>query len=297
MIPEIEAKTLIQRVHKRSNSWFGVEYNMNIYRGCNHGCIYCDSRSDCYHVSNFDQVTLKKDALSMLSKELLSKRIKGVLGIGSMSDPYNPFEASLKITRQALQIVHDTGFGISLITKSHLITRDIDILQKIHQKQSVIIKVTITCASDVLSQKIEPFASPSSKRFSIIKQMSDAGIFCGVLLMPILPFINDTPENINNIVSLAAKAGAKFIYPMFGVTLRDSQRDYFYQQLDILYPGLSRRYSTTYGQSYSCWSPRYKELSAIFVAACDRYHLLYRMPDIIEAYKKQGPQPEQLSLF
>lgn len=297
MIPEIEAKTLIQHVSGKRTHWFGLDYNMNIYRGCSHGCIYCDSRSECYGVPNFDQVTVKKDALTMLSKELLSKRKKGVLGIGSMSDPYNPYEKKLQITRQALQIIHDTNFGISLITKSHLITRDIDILQKISAKQSVIVKVTITCADDALSKQIEPYVSPSSQRFEIVRQMHDAGIFCGVLLMPILPFINDTTENIRNIVRLAAKAGAKFIYPMFGVTMRDIQRDHFYQKIDALYPLLSQKYEQVFQQQYSCWAPNYKELGKVFVEECKKQHILYTMPDIIAAYKKEVPPMEQLTLF
>lgn len=297
MIPEIDAKTLIQHVSNKREQWFGLDYNMNIYRGCNHGCIYCDSRSECYYVPNFDQVTIKKDAISMLSKELLSKRRKGVLGIGSMSDPYNAFEKELKITRQALKVISATGFGISLATKSSLITRDIDILQEINKHQSTIIKVTITCADDTLSKKIEPFASPSSERFEAVKTMNDAGIFCGVLLMPILPFINDTPDNIKRIVQQAAKSGAKFIYAMFGLTLRDIQRDYFYNKIDLLYPGMSKQYDNMFHQQYSCWSPRYKELGKIFVEECKRYNILYTMPDIIASYKKTNPKAEQLSLF
>ncbi|MFV0396022.1 MAG: radical SAM protein [Coprobacillaceae bacterium] len=297
MIPEIEAKTLIQHVGKKSLHWFAVDYNMNIYRGCSHGCIYCDSRSECYRVPNFDQVTLKKNALTMLSKELLSKRKKGVLGIGSMSDPYNPYEKKLEITRQALQIVHDTNFGISIITKSHLITRDIDIFKKIQAKQSVIIKLTITCADDDMSKKIEPFASPSSKRFEALKQLSDAGLFCGILLMPILPFINDTNENIIQIVEKAAASGVKFIYGMFGVTLRDIQRDHFYKQLDTLFPGVSEQYKQYFGDQYSCSSPRYKELQRVYIETCKKHNILYKMSDIIKAYKKQETEPEQLSLF
>jgi DNA repair photolyase len=295
MIPIIETKTLVQHVASSRSEWFGLDYNMNIYRGCNHGCIYCDSRSDCYNIPNFDQVTVKKDALTMLSKELLSKRKKGVLGIGSMSDPYNPFEKQLEITRKALKIIDATGFGISLITKSHLVVRDLDILENINKKQSVIINITITCAEDMLSKKIEPNAPPSSKRFECIKQLSTAGIFCGVLVMPILPFINDTSDNIKRIVELSAAAGAKFVYPMFGVTLRDTQRTHFYNMADKLYPDISKKYKQTFHQQYTCWSPKYKELGNVFVRECKKHNMLYTMPDIIDAYKKQEAQVEQLS--
>ncbi len=295
MIPTIEAKTLVQHVAGKRNEWFGLDYNINIYRGCNHGCIYCDSRSDFYNIPNFDQVTVKKDAFTMLSKELLSKRKKGVVGIGSMSDPYNSFEKQLKITRNALKIINDTGFGISLMTKSHLVVRDLDILQSINKTQSVIVCITITCADDLLSKKIEPNASLSSKRFECIKQLSDAGIFCGVLLMPILPYINDNSENIKRIVQLAAAAGAQFIYPMFGVTLRDTQRTYFYQMIEKLYPNISKKYKQTFHQQYACWSSNYKELGSVFVRECKIYDMLYTMPAIINAYKKKEPQIEQLS--
>lgn len=295
MIPEIEAKTLIQHVSGKRSEWFGLDYNMNIYRGCNHGCIYCDSRSDCYNIPNFDQVSVKKDALTMLSKELQSKRKKGVLGIGSMSDPYNLFERQLEITREALKIIDDMGFGISLSTKSDLVVRDLDILQNMNRKQSVIIKITITCADDILSKKIEPFAPPSSKRFECIKQLSDAGIFCGVLMMPILPYINDTTDNIKRVVELSAAAGAKFVYPMFGVTLRDTQRSHFYHMADRLYPNMSKQYKQTFHQQYTCWSSKYKELGSIFITECKKQDILYTMPDIINAYKKEVPQVEQLS--
>lgn len=295
MIPIIEAKTLVQHVASNRSEWFGLDYNMNIYRGCNHGCIYCDSRSDCYNIPNFDQVTVKKDALTMLSKELLSKRKKGVLGIGSMSDPYNPFEKQLEITREALIIIDATDFGISLITKSHLVVRDLDILENINKKQSVIINITITCAEDMLSKKIEPNAPPSSKRFDCIKQLSNAGIFCGVLVMPILPFINDTSDNIKRIVELSAAAGAKFVYPMFGVTLRDTQRTHFYNMADKLYPDISKKYKQTFHQQYTCWSSKYIELGNVFVRECKKHNMLYAMPDIIDAYKKQEAQVEQLS--
>lgn len=299
MIPEIEAKTLVYNVSKKSKHWFAYDYNMNLYRGCSHGCIYCDSRSECYGIDDFDMVRVKKDAISKLSKELLTKRKKGVLAIGSMSDPYNPFERELEITRQALDIIEKTNFGLSIITKSPLITRDIDILKKITAKQDCLIKMTVTCANDSLSKIIEPRVAPSSARFKALKELSANGLFCGVLLMPILPYINDTEENIRTIVQLAAKANVKFIYTMLGVTLRDRQRTHYYQEIDKLSPGLSSLYINQFQNQYSCSARNHQYLYQVFVEECQKYHLLYKMKDIIKAYKTHtyNSSHQQLSLF
>lgn len=295
MIEEIHAKKLIQKVKFNSN-WFYVDYNMNLYRGCHHGCIYCDSRSDCYHVENFDQVKVKKDTTTMLSKELLSKRKKGIVGIGAMSDTYNYYEKKLEVTKSALEIIRQTGFGVCIATKSPLIARDKHLIKQIADNYSAIVKITITCSDDALSKKIEPNVAVSSKRFAALKELSDEGIFCGVLLMPLLPFINDTPENIISIVKKSYESGAKFIYPMFGVTLRNNQRDYFYLKLDQEFPNLTNKYKRIYQDNYICNSPHVKELGRIFVKECKRYGLLYKMNDIINAYKPKELIVEQLSL-
>ena len=290
-----EAKTILSN-KKDGKYWFGEDFNMNIYRGCSHGCIYCDSRSDCYGVSNFDVVKPKKDALLILEKELRSKRTKGVVGIGSMSDSYNPLENILFLTRGVIELLNKYGFGLSLSTKSALIERDIDVLKKLNETENVIVKFTITCSDDFLSKKIEPFSSLSSERFRALKKISDEGIFVGVLLMPILPFINDTEDNIRNIIKRSFESGAKFIYPFFGVTLRDNQRDYFYGQLDILYSNLKHKYIKTFGNSYKCDSNNASKLYNFFVEECKRYGLLYKMDDIINAYKNKK-KDEQISLF
>ena len=296
---EIIAKTILSKKDKNAGKmWFGTMYNMNLYRGCSHGCIYCDSRSDCYKVENFDQVKPKKDALIILEKELRKKRDKGVIGIGSMSDSYNPLERALDITRGALELIHKYGFGISLETKSTLIERDIDILKKINEKNNVIIKLTITCADDMLSSKIEPYTNVSSERFSTLKKLAEAGICAGVLLMPILPYINDTIDNIKGIVKLSYENNAKFIYPGFGVTLRNNQRSYFYDQLDKLYPNLKQKYISEYGLSYSCKSKYGKKLSGVFIEECNKYGILYKMNDIIKLYQVNiNNDDKQLTLF
>ena len=295
---EIEAKTILSKKDKDAGKcWFGTMYNMNLYRGCSHGCIYCDSRSDCYKIDNFDQVKPKKDVLLILGRELASKCEKGVIGIGSMSDSYNPLEKSLEITRGALKLIYKYGFGISLETKSSLIERDIDILKKINENSDVIIKFTITCANDLLASKIEPYTNVSSERFATLKKISAVGICTGVLLMPILPYINDTEDNIKEIVRLAYENGAKFIYPYFGVTLRDNQRGYFYEKLDSLFPELKKKYIVEYGLTYDCKSRYYKNLSKVFIEECNKYGLLYEMGDIIKLYQTNKNSVEQMTLF
>lgn len=292
---QVEAKSILS-TNKNGNFWFGNDYNINLYRGCCHGCIYCDSRSNCYQIENFDTVRSKKDALIILNKELRSKKKKGVVGIGAMSDTYNPFEQQEELTRGALKLIEHYFFGISLETKSDLIIRDIDLFQKIAEKNNVIIKMTITCADDELSKKIEPNVCVSSKRFAAIKKLSDAGLFTGILMTPLLPLINDGEENIKMIVRKAYESGARFVFSMFGVTLRENQRDYYYAQLDKLYPGLSFQYRQTYKNQYMCNITRKDYKMHLFEKECQKYGLLYRMEDIIKAYKKET-DIQQLQLF
>jgi DNA repair photolyase len=289
------AKTIISG-YAENNFWFGNNYNMNIYKGCCHGCIYCDSRSDCYQVENFDEVRTKENALAIIQRELKSKRRTGVIGTGAMSDPYNPFEKELKLTRGALELINRHRFGISITTKSNLVLRDIDILKAISQHSPVLINVTITAAEDKLSKKIEQNVAVSSERFATIKKLSQEGIFTGILLMPVLPFIEDTTENITSIIKQAHNSGAKFIYAGFGVTLRQNQRDWYYRKLDENFPGLKQKYVKQFGNAYSCTSPNSKELLKLFKKECDSLGIIYKMEEIIKAYK-QGYVKNQLSMF
>lgn len=291
----IPAKTIISG-YAENNTWFGCNYNMNIYKGCCHGCIYCDSRSECYGVENFDEIRAKENALAIIEQELKSKRKKGVVGTGSMSDPYNPFEKEYGLTRGALKLINKYGFGISIMTKSDLIVRDIDILKEISEHSPVLALITVTAADDRLCGKIEPRAPLSSQRFEAVKKLSEAGINIGILLMPVLPFIEDTKENISAIIELSGKNGAKFIFPSFGVTLRQNQRDWFYAGLDESFPSVKDKYIESFGDSYECHSPKSKELWELFRQECDRLGILYRMSDIICAYK-QAYEDGQLSLF
>jgi DNA repair photolyase len=291
----ISAKTIISG-YNANNSWFGNNYNMNIYKGCCHGCIYCDSRSECYHVENFDEVRAKENALTLIERELKSKRKTGVIGTGAMSDPYNPFEKELKLTRGALELINRYRFGISIDTKSDLISRDIDILKTISHHSPVLIKMTITTADDFLCKKIEPNVAISSERFATIKKLSDKGVFAGILLMPVLPFLEDNEENISSIIKLAHENGAKFIYPAFGVTLRQNQREWYYRKLDEHFPSIKRKYIQQYGNAYQCHSPKAKELWRLFQGECDRLGILYKMDEIIQNYKHMY-HDAQLSLF
>lgn len=292
----VPAKTIVTRT--KDPNWFGLDYNMNIYRGCCHGCIYCDSRSECYRIDQFDRVRAKENALQTIRNDLRRKVRSGIVGTGAMSDPYNPFEEELQLTRHALELLSAYGFGSAIATKSDLILRDLDILKEIQEQSPVLIKMTITTSDDKLCKQIEPGVCPSSQRFAALQTIAQNGIFCGILLMPVLPFLEDNEENVLSIVRLAQESGVRFIYPAFGMTLRQNQRDWYYQKLDEQFPGqnLKERYMKQYGDRYRCTSPRAAALYHKFAHACDRAGILYRMRDIISAYK-QGYANSQLTFF
>lgn len=293
-VPTVPAKTIVTRT--KNNAWFGTDYTMNLYRGCCHGCIYCDSRSECYQIEAFDSVRVKENALLLVERELRAKRKKGLIGTGSMSDPYNPWEKTLALTRGALQLIERYQFGVAIATKSPLVQRDADVLNRIGEKAPAIVKMTITTAEDALCQKIEPHVAPASKRFEALEALSRAGIYCGILLMPLLPYINDTKENVLAIVQRAADCGVKFIYPGFGVTLRDTQQLYFYQQLDRLFPGIKAHYLAM-GNSYVYPSPKAQRLMDVFQTACEENGIVYRMAEIIKQSQRDNTKIEQLSFF
>lgn len=291
----IPAKTIISS-YVANNTWFGLNYNMNIYKGCCHGCIYCDSRSECYHVENFDEVRAKENTLAIIERDLKSKRKTGVVGTGAMSDPYNTFEKEYQLTRGALSLINNYRFGVSIATKSDLITRDIDVLKEIQVHSPVLIKISITTCDDDLCKKIEPKVAISSKRFAAVKELSGQGIFTGILLMPVLPFLEDNEENISGIIRFAHESGAKFIYPGFGVTLRQNQRAWYYKKLDEKFPYIKQKYVQQFGNVYECHSPKAEALRQLFQKECDSYGMLYKMEDIIKGYR-QGYGGTQLSLF
>ena len=276
MINEIEAKSILL-YNKNPQNWFGVHYYLNIYRGCTHGCIYCDTRSECYKIDNFDkEINVKINAVNLLTKELAKKRKKGLIGFGSTTDPYIPLEAKYRLTREALKIVRDYHNPLFLLTKSDLVLSDIDIISEINNDTSACIAFTITTANDKLASIIEPNAPKPSSRFKAMKTLTDKGIKCGILIMPVLPFITDKKENIEEIVCNASLSGVSFIYFYPALTLRDRQRDYFYQHIS---DNLKKKYISTYGSSYNCNALNYRELMNYFNDLCIKYNIKYDMQD------------------
>lgn len=292
----VPAKTIVTTKPNSGADWFGTKYNMNIYRGCNHGCIYCDSRSECYRIENFDTVCAKEDALRIIRDDLRRKVQTGVVATGSMSDPYNPHEKESLLTRHALELISSFGFGAAIATKSDLICRDIDVLQEIQQHSPVLCKITLTTTDDALAKKIEPFAPSPSARLEALAKLSEAGIPTCVLLMPVLPFITDSEENIRGLIEKAHQCGVQSIYAGLGVTMRDIQRNHFYQNLDKHFPGLKEKYIARYGTRYSCTAPNVKKLWSVFANTCNQYDIAFQMKHIIRRYQ-HGYYNGQLSLF
>ncbi len=288
---EIQAKTILATIG-HPDGIFGMKYNMNLYRGCQHRCIYCDSRSACYEIENFDgDILVKANALELLEKELPRKRVKGVVGTGSMNDPYMPLEKQVKLTGRALELLARFGFGVHINTKSDLVTRDIERLQRIGRVHATV-AFTITTADDALSRKVEPGAPTSSARFRAMRSLADSGITVGACMMPVLPFLEDNPENITAIVEQTVENGGSFILPWFGMSMRDRQREYFYEQLDRLFPGLRPKYERAFGLRYECPARNAKTLADHFYRLCAQHGLGTRVPPMpgVES-------PKQLSLF
>ncbi|MFO7698237.1 MAG: radical SAM protein [Anaerolineae bacterium] len=275
-VREIQARTLVSS-HARPDPWFGLRYNFNIYRGCQHGCIYCDSRSLCYGIEDFDEILVKANALERLADELPRKRVKGLVGTGSMSDPYGPVEADLRLTRGALEIIARLGFPLHLITKSDLVVRDTDLLAQI-AGTACYVSFTITTTDDDLAAILEPRAPSPTRRLAAIRALTDAGVTAGVTLMPVLPYLEDTEENVAAVITQAAEAGARYLIPAFSMTLRDRQRDYYYAALDQHFPGLSNRYRRRYGDQYGCPSDRAARLEKVSSELVERYGLATRVP-------------------
>ena len=290
----IKAKQLLAKTKNRQ--WFGTDYNMNIYRGCHHGCIYCDSRSECYQIEDFDTVTYKEQALQILNKELQGKRNRGVVGFGAMSDAYNHLEKKKKLTAGALQLFDTHGFGVSLATKSDLLTRDIPLFQAIQVHSPVNLGFSFSTSHDVLAQKIEHHVAKPSQRFQAIEQCRQADLYCGVLMMPILPYITDNWKLVADLVYQSHAVGANYIYPLFGMTLRDRQRDYYLDKVGKLSQDVSEKYQQHYKNTYYFGSPHAKKLWYEFQNLCTKLGITYQMEEIIHHYQKPY-QVEQGTLF
>lgn len=274
---------------------------MNLYRGCLHGCIYCDSRSECYCMDHdFEDVEVKANALELLENNLKRKRSKCMLATGSMSDPYIPLENELKHVRKALELAYKYGFGFTLITKSNRVLRDLDLLTAINNKTKCVVQMTLTTCDENLCKKIEPNVSTTKERVAVLKKLHEAGIPTVVWLCPILPFINDTKENIKGILDycIEAKVYGIICFGM-GVTLRKGNREYFYQQLDHLFPGMKEKYIKTYGVKYQLNSSNNNELMQLFHQTCQANGIVHDNNQIFDYLKKYENKHEniQLSLF
>ena len=278
-----------------------AQNGMNLYRGCSHGCIYCDSRSRCYQMNHaFEDIEVKENALELLEDALRRKRKKCMIGTGAMTDPYIPLEMELGNMRKALSLIERYGFGVTMQTKSDRILRDMDLLQKINRQSKCVVQMTLTTADEELCKKLEPNVSTTGKRFDVLRQMWDAGIPTVVWLSPILPFINDTEDNITDILDMCieAKVYGVICFGM-GLTLREGNREYFYSQLDRLFPGLKEKYIRQYGNQYEVPSPRSRELMRLFHQKCGSNGIVHDNGKIFEYLhtyedKQAG---EQLSLW
>lgn len=274
---------------------------INLYRGCLHGCIYCDSRSLCYQMAHaFEDIEVKENALELLEQALKQKRKRCMIGTGAMTDPYLPIEEKLRMTRGALELIDKYGFGATVLTKSTLVLRDLDLLARINRHTKAVVQMTLTTLDDELCRLIEPKVSVTSQRIRALKSFRDAGVPTVVWLCPILPFLNDTPENIALILANCADAGVKGVLCFnMGLTLREGNREYFYAQLDRLFPGLKERYIRTYGNQYVINSPRNEELMRLFHETCEKAGMLHHVEEIFPyLHTFEEAQPAlQLSLF
>ena len=267
---------------------------MNLYRGCLHGCIYCDSRSLCYQMDHvFEDIEVKENALELLEQALKRKRKRCMIGTGAMTDPYLPLEEKLCLTRGALELIRRYGFGATVLTKSDAILRDLDLLADINRQAKAVVQMTLTTYDDRLCRILEPGVCVTSQRIAALKAFRDAGVPTIVWLDPILPFLNDTRENIDGILDACIDAGVKGVLCFnMGLTLRSGNREYFYAQLDRHFPGLKERYIRTYGNQYEINSPRNAELMALFHRRCEQSGMLHDVGAIFR-YLHDFPEEEQ----
>ena len=272
---------------------------MNIYRGCTHGCIYCDSRSKCYGFTHeFEDIEVKINAPQLLEKALKSKRKKCMIGTGAMCDPYLHIEENLKLTRKCLELIDQYEYGVAVQTKSTRVLRDMDLLKSINDKTKAVVQMTMTTYDETLCKILEPNVSTTKERFETLLQFKEAGIPTVVWLTPILPFINDTEENIRGILEYCVEAGVKGIICFgMGVTLRDGNREYFYKALDKHFPGMKNKYIRTYGNAYDIPSPNNEKLLEILKEICVKNGMMYQIKECFQ-YLHEFPQKyEQMSLL
>lgn len=283
----------------RARGLLSAANGMNIYRGCLHGCIYCDSRSACYHMEHaFEDVEVKENALELLEDALRRKRRKCMLATGYMTDPYIPIEDKLRLVRGALSLAAKYGFGFTLCTKSARVLRDIDLLAEINRRAKCVVQMTLTTHDEALCRKLEPNVSTTRERFEALCALRDAGIPTVVWLAPVLPFINDTQENIRGILDYCVEAGVRGVICFgIGVTLREGSREHFYRQLDRLFPGMKERYTRAYGLRYELLSPDATRLMGMVRDTCAEHGIMCEPDEVFRYLRTLETEDEQLSLF
>lgn len=274
---------------------------MNLYRGCTHGCIYCDSRSKCYRMDHdFEDVEVKRNGPALLDLELRRRRKRCMIATGAMCDPYLPLERDLQLTRQCLESIDRHGFGVTVLTKSDLVLRDLDLLQSINAKSKAVVQMTLTTLDEDLCRKVEPGVCTTARRIEVLNICRDAGIPTAVWLSPILPFLNDTQENILGLLELCAAAEVRGVLCFgMGVTMREGNREYFYEQLDLHFPGLKERYMETFGTHYVCNSPNHDGLMRLLHRFCAEHGMLHEVEQVfswLEEFEDKYAG-EQLRLF
>jgi DNA repair photolyase len=274
---------------------------MNISRGCVHGCIYCDARSKCYNMPHeFEDVEIKINAPQLLEQKLRSKHKKCMIGTGAMSDPYIPIAENLNNIRACLEIIERHGFGLAIQTKSNLILRDLDLLVKINSKAKCVVQITLTAFDEALCKIIEPNVSSTKERFEVLKIMRDNNIQTIVWLSPILPFINDTEENLVGILDYCVEAKVYGIICFgMGMTLREGNREYFYRKLDKHFPGIKAKYQKRYGNSYILTCDNNKSLMEIFDRTCEENNIKHNVDDLFRYMRtfEEGTAKQQPELF
>ena len=278
----------------QAKSLLSSKNGMNLYRGCTHGCIYCDSRSKIYNMNHdFEDIEVKQNSLELLKKALKSKKEKCMIGTGSMTDPYIPLESKLEFVRNSLKLIYRYGFGFTCITKSDLILRDLDLLKKINEKAKTVVQITLTTTDEDLCRKIEPNVCTTKRRVEVLKKLNDADIPTVVWLTPFLPYINDTEENINELLDYCIETNVKGIICFnIGLTLRDGNRQYFYKKLDESFPGLKNKYIEKYGSNYVLESENNRQLMDLFYKKTAENNILNK-PDDVFRYLRDFPNKDK----
>lgn len=287
----------VNQILNKNKTEFNCDYTLDLYKGCDLGCIYCDGRSSCYKNNDFDTVKVKKDCISLLNKELKNKKKKGIISFGILSDPYNTLEKELELTREALKLILKYGYGVLIHTKSDLVLRDIDLLKQIHSNYIAVVNISISTSNDSISSKIEPNTCNSSKRFETINKLKESGIYCGISLKPVIPYVTDKIEDLKEFIEESIKNNTDFILTDMKLTLRDQQRDYFLNKLEQSFYGVSYQYRRVYNNRRNCETLKWKENYEILKAACIKNHIIYQIEDINEMIEKRKNVFTQISLF